>query len=188
MPPLPTGEPVWDLQFNEDGKLTSPAQGSFLAEVAAAGVTDLFVFSHGWGTSQDSARQLYNKMFPLIRTATRAFSIPCIETEGLEADDIIACYVKAALAAGLPAAPVRRRAAQTVMPRVTAMNRQKKAISDTFWRFPIEWRSTIEIGSNAGGGIARQYSMCGIAQRRAQRERPSGMPSTTPACWMLPSG
>ncbi|MGZ8998659.1 MAG: 5'-3' exonuclease, partial [Allosphingosinicella sp.] len=38
--------------------------------------------------------------FPLIRTATRAFSIPCIETEGLEADDIIACYVKAALEAG----------------------------------------------------------------------------------------
>ena len=38
--------------------------------------------------------------FPLIRTATRAFSIPCIETAGLEADDIIACYVTAAKAAG----------------------------------------------------------------------------------------
>ncbi len=38
--------------------------------------------------------------FPLIRTATRAFSIPCIEEQGLEADDIIACYVKAALAQG----------------------------------------------------------------------------------------
>jgi len=38
--------------------------------------------------------------FPLIRTATRAFGIPCIETEGLEADDIIACYAKAALEAG----------------------------------------------------------------------------------------
>ena len=38
--------------------------------------------------------------FPLIRTATRAFSIPCIETEGLEADDIIACYVTAAKDAG----------------------------------------------------------------------------------------
>src|SRR6478736_1035970 len=38
--------------------------------------------------------------FPLIRTATRAFSIPCIEEEGLEADDIIACYVTAARAAG----------------------------------------------------------------------------------------
>src|SRR3954452_8949769 len=38
--------------------------------------------------------------FPLIRTATRAFSIPCIETAGLEADDIIACYVTEATRAG----------------------------------------------------------------------------------------
>src|SRR5690349_9790023 len=38
--------------------------------------------------------------FPLIRVATRAFSIPCIEENGLEADDIIACYVMAAKAAG----------------------------------------------------------------------------------------
>ena len=38
--------------------------------------------------------------FPLIRTATKAFSIPCIEEEGLEADDIIACYVTAAKNAG----------------------------------------------------------------------------------------
>ncbi len=38
--------------------------------------------------------------FPLIRTATRAFSIPCIEENGLEADDIIACYVYAAVRAG----------------------------------------------------------------------------------------
>jgi len=38
--------------------------------------------------------------FPLIRDATRAFSIPCLEEEGLEADDIIACYAKAALGEG----------------------------------------------------------------------------------------
>ena len=38
--------------------------------------------------------------FPLIRVATRAFSIPCIEEAGLEADDIIACYVGAATRAG----------------------------------------------------------------------------------------
>jgi DNA polymerase-1 len=38
--------------------------------------------------------------FPLIRTATRAFSIPCIEEAGLEADDIIACYVTAAIKVG----------------------------------------------------------------------------------------
>ena len=38
--------------------------------------------------------------FPLIRDATRAFSIPCIEEDGLEADDIIACYCKVASEAG----------------------------------------------------------------------------------------
>jgi DNA polymerase-1 len=38
--------------------------------------------------------------FPLIRVATRAFSIPCIEEAGLEADDIIACYVHEAKRAG----------------------------------------------------------------------------------------
>jgi DNA polymerase-1 len=38
--------------------------------------------------------------FPLIRDATRAFSLPCLEEMGLEADDIIACYVKAAVREG----------------------------------------------------------------------------------------
>jgi DNA polymerase-1 len=38
--------------------------------------------------------------FPLIRDATRAFSLPCIEEEGLEADDIIACYSLRALEEG----------------------------------------------------------------------------------------
>ncbi|WP_394730560.1 DNA polymerase I [Altererythrobacter sp. GH1-8] len=34
--------------------------------------------------------------FPLIRDATRAFSLPCIEQAGLEADDLIASYARAA--------------------------------------------------------------------------------------------
>ncbi|MXP26970.1 DNA polymerase I [Altererythrobacter indicus] len=38
--------------------------------------------------------------FPLIRDATRAFSLPCIEEEGLEADDIIASYARAAAKKG----------------------------------------------------------------------------------------
>ncbi len=38
--------------------------------------------------------------FPLIRDATRAFSLPCIEEEGLEADDLIATYTRAATARG----------------------------------------------------------------------------------------
>ena len=38
--------------------------------------------------------------FPMIRDATRAFSLPCIEEDGVEADDIIATYAKLALAEG----------------------------------------------------------------------------------------
>ena len=38
--------------------------------------------------------------FPMIRDATRAFSLPCIEEIGLEADDLIASYTRAALAQG----------------------------------------------------------------------------------------
>ena len=39
--------------------------------------------------------------FPLIRDAVRAFSVPCIEQDGVEADDIIASYAEAAIAAGM---------------------------------------------------------------------------------------
>lgn len=38
--------------------------------------------------------------FPLIRTATRAFSLPCIEEPGFEADDLIASYAREATRRG----------------------------------------------------------------------------------------
>ena len=38
--------------------------------------------------------------FPLIREATRAFSLPCIEEDNLEADDIIASYAREATRKG----------------------------------------------------------------------------------------
>jgi DNA polymerase-1 len=41
--------------------------------------------------------------FGLIREATRAFNLPCIEIEGYEADDIIATYARQAEAAGAEA-------------------------------------------------------------------------------------
>ena len=38
--------------------------------------------------------------FPLIREATRAFNVPCVELEGYEADDLIATYATQAVARG----------------------------------------------------------------------------------------
>ena len=39
--------------------------------------------------------------FPMIRDATRAFSVPCIEEENVEADDVIASYARVAAAQGM---------------------------------------------------------------------------------------
>ncbi|HSV28292.1 MAG TPA: DNA polymerase I [Candidatus Omnitrophota bacterium] len=38
--------------------------------------------------------------FPLIRDATRAFNLPCVEQAGFEADDLIATYARQAVARG----------------------------------------------------------------------------------------
>ncbi|MEU5340463.1 hypothetical protein AB0H18_06455 [Streptomyces sp. NPDC020766] len=64
-----SNEPVWDLNFDEKGHLTAPEKEDFLEQVIAEGVEDLFIFSHGWGTSEDSAQELYDDMFPRIRHA-----------------------------------------------------------------------------------------------------------------------
>ena len=44
---LATGEPVWDLQYDEEGRLVAPDQEAFIDEVGGSGVGHLIVFSHG---------------------------------------------------------------------------------------------------------------------------------------------
>jgi hypothetical protein len=58
----------WDLTFDAEGRPRSVGRG-FAGEVKTAGVTDLFVFSHGWNTSAQTARTMYDEMFPLITKA-----------------------------------------------------------------------------------------------------------------------
>jgi hypothetical protein len=77
---LATGEPVWDLIFDETGQLTSPASGDFVTQVAGQGIQDLFMFCHGWETSTDAAAALYATMFPLLRTAAQG--VPALGTLG----------------------------------------------------------------------------------------------------------
>lgn len=66
---LTTGEPVWELHFEENGSLPDADRLSVLAAIGESVVVDLFVFSHGWNNSEDGARDLYGAMFPLIRDA-----------------------------------------------------------------------------------------------------------------------
>jgi len=65
--------------------------------------------------------------FPLIREATRAFSLPCIEEEGYEADDIIASYTRAALAQGWQVTIVSsdKDLAQLIQPGVDMLDTMK---------------------------------------------------------------
>ncbi len=50
--------------------------------------------------NRDEPPEELRPQFSLVREATRAFNLPCIEMEGYEADDLIATYVKDARAKG----------------------------------------------------------------------------------------
>ncbi len=65
--------------------------------------------------------------FPLIREATRAFSLPCIEEQGFEADDIIASYTRAALERGWHVTIVSsdKDLAQLIQPGVDMLDTMK---------------------------------------------------------------
>ena len=63
------GLAYYEVDFNADGSLntaTGGGDGGLPAAVAAGGITDLFVLSHGWNNGVDSARDLYQAMFGLL--------------------------------------------------------------------------------------------------------------------------
>ena len=61
------GLAYYEVDFNADGSLnTANGDGGLPAAVAAGGITDLFVLSHGWNNGVDSARDLYAAMFGLL--------------------------------------------------------------------------------------------------------------------------
>ena len=55
----------WTLWFDEKGRAQDAARVDRMiaTELAASGVTDLFVFSHGWNNDQATARHLYERFF-----------------------------------------------------------------------------------------------------------------------------
>jgi DNA polymerase-1 len=68
--------------------------------------------------------------FPLIRDAVRAFSVPCFEQAGVEADDIIASYAKAARAAGFDVTIVSsdKDLMQLVEPGISLLDTMKNEV------------------------------------------------------------
>ena len=65
--------------------------------------------------------------FAIIRDATRAFNVPCIEMEGFEADDLIATYAKHAEAAGVDVVVISadKDLMQLIRPGITMLDPMK---------------------------------------------------------------
>lgn len=67
------GKPQWEIHFDEKGAVAKGQTiDQIIAEVKAKGVTELVIFSHGWNNDETSARNLYDKMFPLIGAEAKA--------------------------------------------------------------------------------------------------------------------
>jgi hypothetical protein len=68
MPDQVAGFPYWEVRFDEHGQLVEPAAAhALLADLPAQAPTDLFVFSHGWNSDRQLARDLYARYFAQMR-------------------------------------------------------------------------------------------------------------------------
>ena len=77
MPEQMAGFPYWEVRFDEMGREVNPeAARALTAELPAEGVTDLFVFSHGWNNDRAAARGLYESFFAEFRNLLDRSDLP----------------------------------------------------------------------------------------------------------------
>ncbi len=112
--------------------------------------------------------------FPMIRDATRAFSLPCIETEGLEADDIIACYAKAALAQGWQVTIVSsdKDLMQLIQPGLDlydTMNNRRLNAPEVFEKFGVEPTQLGDVLALMGDTVDNVPGVPGVGPKTAAK-------------------
>ncbi len=110
--------------------------------------------------------------FGLIRDATRAFQLPCIEMEGYEADDLIATYAKqaAALGARVTVASSDKDLMQLVNGQVTMLDPMKaKRIGpdEVREKFGVGPERVIDVQALAGDSVDNVPGVPGIGIKTA---------------------
>ncbi|EFL88454.1 DNA polymerase I [Ahrensia sp. R2A130] len=110
--------------------------------------------------------------FALIRQATRAFDVPCIETEGFEADDIIATYAKLATEAGADTTIVSsdKDLMQLINPQVVMYDTMKDIVVDeegVFAKFGVDPSKMIDLQALAGDSTDNIPGVPGIGPKTA---------------------
>ncbi|EHS52458.1 DNA polymerase I [Rhizobium sp. PDO1-076] len=110
--------------------------------------------------------------FGLIRHATRAFNLPCIETEGFEADDIIATYARAAEAIGADVTIISsdKDLMQLVTPNVhmyDAMKDKQIGIPDVVEKWGVPPEKMIDLQAMTGDSTDNVPGIPGIGPKTA---------------------
>jgi DNA polymerase-1 len=110
--------------------------------------------------------------FGLIREATRAFNLPCIETEGYEADDIIATYARQAEALGAETTIISsdKDLMQLVTPRVhmyDAMKDKQISIPEVIEKWGVPPEKMIDLQALTGDSTDNVPGVPGIGPKTA---------------------
>jgi DNA polymerase-1 len=110
--------------------------------------------------------------FGLIREATRAFNLPCIEIEGYEADDIIATYARQAEAAGAETTIISsdKDLMQLVTDRVhmyDGMKDKQIGIPDVIEKWVVPPEKMIDLQSLVGDSTDNVPGIAGIGPKTA---------------------
>ncbi|MDK1492420.1 DNA polymerase I [Sinorhizobium sp. 7-81] len=110
--------------------------------------------------------------FGLIRHATRAFNLPCIEKEGYEADDLIATYARLAEEAGAGVTIVSsdKDLMQLVTPRVSmydSMKDKQITIPDVIEKWGVPPEKMIDLQAMTGDSTDNVPGIPGIGPKTA---------------------
>ena len=110
--------------------------------------------------------------FPLIRDAVKAFTIPCIEQDGYEADDLIATYAKQALAAGGDVTIVSsdKDLMQLVQPGLTMLDTMKNRTigpDEVREKFGVPPEKVVDVQALAGDSTDNVPGVPGIGVKTA---------------------
>ncbi|WP_431298511.1 DNA polymerase I [Tabrizicola sp. BL-A-41-H6] len=110
--------------------------------------------------------------FPLTREATRAFNVACIETEGYEADDIIATLARHAVEAGGQATIISsdKDLMQLVGPSVMMCDPMKDKMigpDEVFEKFGVEPARVIDVQALSGDSVDNIPGAPGIGIKTA---------------------
>jgi len=122
--------------------------------------------------NRDAPPEDLRPQFGLIRKATRAFNLPCLETEGYEADDLIATYARQAREAGGDVTIISsdKDLMQLVGPQVImydTMKDRRVGVDEVHEKFGVGPEKMIDLQALAGDSTDNIPGVPGIGPKTA---------------------